>query len=165
MKALKFIFIVFLIPLLAFTAHKNYLSLTQIDYSKDTKAIQITMNVFIDDVELALNKTYNKAFELGTEKELKESDVYFDEYIKNQFKLKVNNEAITYTFLGKEYEGDLVYFYIEAENINDIKTIHIQNSMLMEFLPEQQNYIKLKINGEYDSLILTKNNDKGLLKF
>ncbi len=49
----KYIFILILLPLVAFQTHKYYLSLTKIEYQKETKSIQITARIFIDDLETA----------------------------------------------------------------------------------------------------------------
>ena len=45
----------FLLTSLAFTTHKYYLSLTQIEYNKDQKSLEVIINVFMDDIELAIN--------------------------------------------------------------------------------------------------------------
>ena len=59
MSLKKIITLLVVIPLLSFSAHKYYLSLTQIEYRSELKSIQVTINVFMDDIEVALNKDYN----------------------------------------------------------------------------------------------------------
>ncbi|MCB0436165.1 MAG: hypothetical protein KDD08_08960, partial [Mangrovimonas sp.] len=77
MKFYKLILVALVFPLVAFTGlHKYYVSLTQVDYNEKSQALQITMNVFIDDMEMAMNKTYNKNFNLFTDKEPKDSGTY-----------------------------------------------------------------------------------------
>ena len=50
MKFFKKSLLLLVLPLLAFsTAHKFYVSVTNINYSEKTEAIQITSRVFIDD--------------------------------------------------------------------------------------------------------------------
>ncbi|MGB0891355.1 MAG: DUF6702 family protein [Flavobacteriaceae bacterium] len=165
MKYKKAYILLLVIPLLSFSIHKYYLSLTQIEYNKEEKSVQIIMNVFMDDIELALNKTYNIDLRLTTKKELKDNDKYFSEYLSKKLHLKVNDNPVSFKYLGKEYEGDLVYFYLEIKNINDIKTINVTNQVLMDYFPTQQNLIKSKVNKKHKSLLLTKEDDKGLLKF
>jgi len=145
--------------------HKYYVSLTQIDYINDSKSIQITMNIFLDDFEQTLNSVFNKEFRLDSKEELKDSNDYIQKYLQDHFELKVNDKVIKIHYLGKEYESDIVYLYIEVENVKGITTIEVKNSMLIDYFPKQQNLIKLKINNKFDSLLLTKSNDKGLLKF
>ena len=35
--------------------------------------------------------------------------------------------------IGKEYDGDLVYFYLEIENIDAVNNINIQNNILTKY--------------------------------
>ena len=147
------------------TMHKYYFSLTQVEHVQKSNALQITMNVFVDDIENALNKVNNRSFFLNTEQETKDIDKYFVKYLKERFKVNLNNKNTEYNYLGHQYEGDVVYFYIEIENITSISSIEIQNKVLIDAIPEQQNLIKLKINNKFKSLMLNKENDKGMLKF
>ena len=162
----KALILVFISPLLAFTsAHKYYVSLTQVDYNQKSQALQMTMTVFIDDMETALNNTFNKQFNLYTEKEPEDSSQFFENYLKKHFMVKLEDKSREISFIGRKYEGDVVYLYFEIEHVTEVETIEIQNDMLMEFFAEQKNMIKLNINGEFDSLMLTKNNAKGVLNF
>ncbi|KOY52592.1 DUF6702 family protein [Polaribacter dokdonensis] len=153
------------LPLLSFTAHKYYLSLTQINYKSEAKAVQIIINVFMDDIELALNKDYNIDLQLTTKRELENNDIYFEKYLKNKLNFKVDGKAKNFNYLGKEYDGDLVFFYLEIENINEVKSIDVSNQLLLEHFPEQQNLIKSKVGKKNKSVLLTKDESSTLLKF
>jgi hypothetical protein len=153
------------VPLFSFSAHKYYLSLTQITYKSEAKSVQILINVFIDDIETALNKKYKIDLQLTTEKELKDNDVYFKKYLNEKLHFKIDTVSKEFTYLGKEYDGDLVYFYLEIENIEAINTIEVTNKILIKHFPKQQNLIKSKVGKKHKSLLLTAKNDKGLLKF
>jgi len=157
------LFVVF--PLLSFSTHKYYLSLTQINYKSEAKAVQIIINVFMDDIELALNKEYNIDLQLTTEKELKNNDIYFEKYLQNKLNFKVDGKAKNFNYLGKEYDGDLVFFYLEIENINDVNSIEVSNQLLLDYFPEQQNLIKSKVGKKNKSVLLTKDESSTLLKF
>lgn len=167
MRFKKIVFVGVLFTLVSsFTdAHKYYISLTQIDFVKESKSVQITMNLFLDDFDLALHKTFSKNFNLNSYEELENSDDYIEQYLQEHFQIKVDNKVLKNNYLGKEYEGDVVYLYIEIENVKAISTIEVKNSLLIDFFSDQQNLIKLKINDKFDSLLLTKKNDKGLLNF
>ena len=163
MKINKTILLLFLIPLLSFSTHKYYLSLTQIKYKSETKAVQIIINVFMDDIELALNKDYNIDLQLTTKKELKNNDLYFEKYLREKLHFKIDNQSKKFNYIGKEYEGDLVFFYLEIENIENVKDISITNTLLMKHFPEQQNLIKTKVGSTNKSIMLTKDKTSGIL--
>ena len=133
MKLKKLYFLFIIIPLLAFTTHKYYLSLTQIKFKEESKAVQIIINVFMDDIEIALNKDYDIDLQLATKKELKNNDVYFKRYLKKKLQFKINTSKKEFTYIGKEYDGDLVYFYLEIEDITEVNSIEITNKILFIF--------------------------------
>lgn len=157
--------LLFLLPLLAFTVHKYYISLTKIDFIENKKTVQITMRFFIDDIENTLQSRFNTTLDLATKTEHEKADFYLEKYIQQKFKLHINDKAINYKYLGKEYDNDVVYFYLEINDIEKIEKIEVQNSMLFESFEEQENYIKLNINNLKKTYILIKANDKEMLKF
>jgi hypothetical protein len=165
MKIKKAYLILVIIPLLSFSVHKYYLSLTQIEYRSEKKSVQITINVFMNDIETALNKDYNIDLRLHTKKELKNNDVYFIKYLKEKLHFKIDNISKDFEYIGKEYDGDLVYFYLEIENIDKVTSIEIENKILTKHFSEQKNLIKSKVGKKHKSILLSAENDKGLLKF
>ena len=165
MRFLKKTIILLIIPLFAFSAHKYYISLTKIDYIKDKKEVQITMRFFIDDIENTLQNRFNISLELATKKENKKANFYLETYITQKFKVNINDEDKVYRYLGKEYDNDVVFFYLEIPDIENINKIVVQNSMLFEEFEEQENYVKLNINNTKKTFILIKANDKEMLKF
>lgn len=161
----KYTFLLLIIPLLSFTLHKYYLSLTKIDYIKESKSLQITMRIFIDDLEGTLNKINKKSFDLDTKTELEDANLYIEKYLLKQFKVSINGSRIKYKYLGKKYENDVVYLFAEIENISAIKSIEIKNRVLIDDFDDQLNIIKLNINKKKKSFILTANNDNDMLNF
>ena len=105
---------IFLLFTLAFTSHKYYLSLTQVEYNKEQNRLEVIINVFMDDIEIAVNKEYDVDLRLTTKQELEDVDIYFKKYLLKNLSFLVNDKPVEYSFIGKEYEGDLVYFYIES---------------------------------------------------
>jgi hypothetical protein len=150
---------------LSFSAHKYYVSVTEIKFAEEKKELQISMRFFIDDVEAVLNQRFEKEFYLSTKKELNNADNYLKLYIDQKFQIKVNGQIISTSYLGKEYENDVVYFYLLADKISSVNVIEVTNSMLYEKFEDQENYIQLNINDKRNTFILTKRNDKEMLKY
>jgi hypothetical protein len=165
MKLQKIFLLLLIIPLLSFSAHKYYLSLTQIKFKSESKSVQIIINVFMDDIETALNKDYNIDLQLTTDEELKENDVYFEEYLNEKLQFKINTIAKKYNYIGKEYDGELVYFYLEIENIDEVNQIEISNKILTKHFPKQENLIKSKVGDKNKSVLLTAKKYLKILKF
>jgi hypothetical protein len=131
----------------------------------EAKSLQIIINVFMDDIETALNNDYNIDLQLTTKKELKNNDLYFEKYLKEKLAFKVDGKAKEFKYIGKEYDGDLVYFYLEIENIPQVNTIDISNKILIKHFPDQQNLIKSKVNNKNKSVLLTKEENTAKLEY
>lgn len=123
------------------------------------------MRFFIDDIEKTLQDRYNTKLELATKDENKKADFFIEKYISQKFKVIINDDEKTFKYLGKEYDNDVVFSYLEISDVEKIEKIEVQNSMLMETFDEQENYIKLNINNIEKTFILIKANDKEMLKF
>lgn len=164
--SIKKLLVLLILPLFAFTtAHKYYVSVTQIDYVKEKKAIQITSRIFIDDFERLLQERYDDKIILDTGKDEKQIDFYIEKYIKSKFLIKVNGALVNYKFLGKEYENDIVYCYIEIEDVEDVKSFEVENRILFDIFSDQKNVVRTFINSKHKTFVLIPENDKGLLNF
>ena len=146
MKLKKLFLLALIIPLFAFSAHKYYLSLTQIEYNSKSKSIEVIINVFIDDIETTLNKLHNKRFALTTKNEPEDSDIYFEEYLQEHLKFKLDNKSYNFNYLGKEYDGDVVFFYLEIKDVAIPKNIDVNSTILLADFPTQQNLVRALVN-------------------
>lgn len=165
MKINKFLTLLLVVPLLAFSLHKYYISLCEIEYIEEQQSLQITLGIFIDDIELTLNKDYNKILNIATKQEVDSIDTYYKKYLNKHFQISANNKLQSYTYIGKEYDGDIVRFYLEVSNILHLTSIEIINTSLFRDFKDQQNIIKINANNIHKTFYLTRKNDKGLLKF
>ncbi|PCJ92726.1 MAG: hypothetical protein COA50_15605 [Flavobacteriaceae bacterium] len=159
--------LILLLPLLAFTsAHKYYLSVTNIAYSEKENTLQITSRIFIDDFDKILEERYDVKGNLATENESGIAIDYIKKYLKSKFAIKINGESKPIIFLGREYDDDIMVCYLEVPNINlsTTESIEIQNEVLFDLFDEQQNVVHFKINGKKKSFVLIRENDKGMLK-
>ncbi|SDX31140.1 hypothetical protein SAMN05444411_104180 [Lutibacter oricola] len=164
MKFKQVFFLLITLPLLSFTLHKYYVSMCEIEYVQEQKSVQITLGLFIDDIEDTLDKDLNTVTNLATTSEIKNVDTLYYNYLKKHFNLTINNTVKNFTYIGKEYDDDIVRFYLEIENIEQLQQLEIKNTCLFNYFEEQQNIIKIKVKDYHKTFYLTKNNDKGLLK-
>jgi len=119
----------------------------------------------MDDIEFAINKEYSVDLRLTTKQELEDVDSYFQKYLRKNLRFLVNKELVNYNFIGKEYEGDLVYFYLEVNVSDSPVSLEVYNTILVTYFEQQQNIIKFKNGSDRQSKILSKNTNKALLKF
>ena len=154
------------IPFLSFTLmHKYYVSVTQIDYIKKEKSIQITSRIFIDDFENMLKERYDDSIILEEGEDTAAVDLYIRRYLDEKIKIKINGEDINFTFIGKAYDHNIMRCYMEIKDVESVSTIGVTNQVLFDLYTEQQNLIKLNVNSKQKSCLLSFRNDKALLDF
>ena len=119
----------------------------------------------MDDIETALNKDNSIDLQLSTKKELKNNDIYFENYLRNTLQFKINNTSRVFHYVGKEYEGDLVYFYLEIENVSKVSSIEVTNKILLKHFDKQENLIKSKVGTTNKSVLLSKEYYKETLTY
>ncbi|MDX1271992.1 DUF6702 family protein [Bizionia paragorgiae] len=166
MNTLKKAVLLLILPLFAFTvAHKYYVSVTQIDYVEEQETVQIITRIFIDDFENVLRQRYDESLVLNDNRDEDEIDKYIEKYLTSRIQIKINNQPVTISYLGKKYTDDIANCYIEITNVKSIKSFEVKNEVLFDVFPDQKNIVRTNINSKNKSFILITENDKGLLKF
>ena len=163
---MKNYFFLLVLPLLAFSvAHKFYVSVTNVNYSEKDDAFQITTRIFIDDLEDVLKERYGIEGRLATDNESTIAHEYVEKYLRTKFVVRLNGEQVTYDFLGKKYDDDVVICYIELPRVGleTLKTLELENEILTDLFDEQKNIVHVKWHGNKRSFILIKSNPKGML--
>jgi hypothetical protein len=140
-------------------------SVTQIDYIKEKQTVQITSRIFIDDFEKLIRERYDESVTLAIKNEPVKVNDYIERYLKDKIKIKINKNPATLKFIGKEYEDDIMYCYLEITEVHEINSFEITNHVLYDLYKEQQNVVRTFINSKHKSFILIPENDKGLLNF
>lgn len=166
MKSIRkqFLILFVAIGLLSFGVHKFYTAIYQIEFVPKKKMIQITTRIFYDDLNEAMGAKNHKRTFVGTEKETPEDLVVLKKYLAEKFIIKVNGQSKPMNFISKEVEDNVLICYLSIKEITKIKTLEVENTIIMEKYSEQQNIIQANFNGEKQSLLLTSDNFKGMLK-
>lgn len=137
----------------------------QVNYAPEKKMLQITSRIFVDDLNKALEKKYNKKLFLGSEKESAEEMILLKKYFLEKFSVKVNGQTKTVHFLSKELEGDILICYCNVKEINKINSLEIFNSVLIDWNTEQQNITHVTVLGDKESILFTDSKRSGMLKY
>ena len=148
----------------SFALHKFYVSIYQINYAQDKKMLQITSRIFVDDLNNVLKIKYNQKTNLGEPNESANDIALMKKYIFENFTVKINGQVKIINFANKEMEGNVLICYYNVKDVSKIKTLEIQNSVLHDFVDEQQNIIQTTVYGKKQSFLFTPGNAKGLLK-
>lgn len=148
--------------------HEFHLSKSLVEYNASEKAIQVSMHIFLDDLEEALRKQGKDQLHICTTKESAEAEAHLEAYIRDHFKMIVNGKAVEFNFLGKEPSEDYqaAWCYIEVEGVETLKDIEIRNDLLMEIFDDQKNVVQLiGPNKKRGVLLLQKGRTKEKVSF
>jgi hypothetical protein len=149
----------------AFEIHKFYMAIFQVNYAPEKKMLQITSRIFIDDLNLALEKKYGKKTNLGLEKETVADLNLLKKYFTENLVFKVNGQLKPLTFLSKEVEGDVLICYCRVSDVAKLQSAEITNTVLTHWNSEQQNILHCTAFGEKKTVLFTASNKTEVLKF
>ncbi|MCW4469369.1 hypothetical protein OGH69_10365 [Flavobacterium sp. MFBS3-15] len=162
----RYLFLIILAFALASAGiHKYYVSVFQIEHVQKKKVLQMTARIFIDDMELGLQKKYGKKFYLTEERELPDTEEHLSKYFSEKVTIKVNGKLKPVKYLAKEMENDVLVCYFTIEAGTKVNSVEMKNTTLLDVYPKQQNIINVKINSNKKSLLLTNDEPEGLLEF
>ncbi len=126
--------------------HEFHISKCSIEYNEKESALQLTLHIFIDDLEEALRLQGADKLFICTEKESEKAEAYIYKYLQQKLKISLDDKAVSYTFVGKEVSEDLVavWCYLEVENIKPFTKLYVKNNTLLEAFDDQKNIISIK---------------------
>jgi hypothetical protein len=166
MTVFTFVTSLFQVLTLGFYLHPLHVSVTEIEFDEKEKALEIMMRVFIDDFELTLrNNLKQPELDILDAKNGMTIDEMAGNYLKDRFKISLDNKAQQVNYLGHEREGDAFIFYIEVSKIKRWKTIHILNSIITETHDDQSNLVHVTVRDKVRSLRLTRDTPADKLTF
>ncbi len=163
MKKWAFLILVF-VAICGFTTHKFYVSINEVNFSQTKNRLEITSRIFIDDLDLALEKRFQTKFNLGTSQQRSNFAAFLQKYFNEKFQVKVNQTSKTPQIVNTEVEDGVFICYFLVKDIAKIQTIEIKNTALME-LYDQQHIFHVNVSGTKKSVMLTSENQSELLKY
>lgn len=146
-------------------AHPFYVSICQVDYNSETRSLEIALKVFSNDLLLGLENKGKTKIYLGEKKENPKADEYIFDYVKSQMIFTVNHQKVNYNFVGKEMQDDVVWVYLEVENVNALTSLGVESKLLTEIFDDQKNIVQVNNKGSIKNMLLNKNNSVDEIEF
>jgi hypothetical protein len=151
---------------LTFFLHPMHVSVTEIQLDEKDKELEIMMRVFIDDLELTLrNKLNQPEMDILELKNGMTVDQLAGDYLKDHFKVSLDNKPQKTVYLGHEREGEAFIFYVQVSNVKKFKTIQIFNDIITELHEDQSNLVHVTVKDKVRSLRLTRDTPTDKLTF
>ena len=128
------------------------------EYKAEKKSLQITAQLFIDDVELLLQQK-DSSIRLDPDSNSDAIDRLIEVEFNDAFQIHVDQKLVNYDFIGREYKNDVIQCYLEMELLNPIQSLKVSNKMLFNLFDDQQNIIHFKNKTIRKSFLLRSDND------
>ena len=146
-------------------AHPFYVSICQVNYNEQSQSLEISVKIFADDLIEGLSEEGHNKLYIGEVREDAHTDEYICNYLKKSIRFKVNGKDVEPAFVGKEMEKDVVWSYMEIDNISDLNNIEVNCNLLTDVFSDQSNIIQVNKNGKIKNLLLNKRDTNGRLEF
>ena len=152
---LNYIFLLFY-GMNGFLLHDFHLSICEIEFDKESKALEITHRIFLDDLEEALRKwSGDETVDVLNPKDKDQLQLMIGGYVLDHFSVRVNDKINVLSFVGAESEADVMYCYVEMTNVKKVKSLYVENKILMKEFDDQTNVVRFNKDGQTTSARLT----------
>ena len=155
-KKRSLLLILFLfVGLSSFGVHKFYVSIYQVDFVPEKKRIEITARIFMDDLNIALEREFKIKTQVGEKSETPEDLVFLQKYLKKHLRISADGKEQNVQFLSKEIDNNVVIVYLKINEIKKFSSIKIVNSALLEIYSDQQNIMQTNFYNNKRNYIFT----------
>lgn len=148
--------------------HKHYVSITEMEYVKEEKSIQVSIQLTGHDLEYAINQLSRKKRQLKPIcKDRSDSTLILTErYLVDRFNITIKDKLYSGKVIGIENNNDgNAYVYLVIPNIKKSKTFSIENTLLMDHFADQQNITHFKYENQKKTRTFTRDLRTHIIEF
>ena len=159
-KSLLILFSVF-----GLVRHNFHVSITNAELNPKSGSLEMSMKLFTDDLEAAVEASYDEKPGLGTAKENPRADSLVMRYIRQNFKISSGKLPLKWIYVGHELENGITFVYLEVPAFPQVKQLTIRNSVFFDRFDDQSNIVNVKIGGMLKSAFMKKDEPQKQLVF
>lgn len=132
-------------------SHPVHVSISNIDYSEKNKSFDISLKIFVNDLEAVIDNKYHVKLNLGKSDESQNSIELINKYISENYVIIINNKIKSKNkmiFKDKKIIEDSIWLYYEYKGVkSNIKNISIKDSILTDIYKDQNNLLIINYNN------------------
>ncbi len=132
--------------------HDLHVSICEMRWNEESSSFEVSIKIFIDDLELALSKDGISGLSIGTSTEVTNANDYVLGYLQNHFKIEMDGYPLDPVFLGKEISEDFqaVWCYVEFPAKNGhAKKMTLSNDLFLELYEDQRNIMDIRMSKSH----------------
>lgn len=150
----------FLISIITFLItsglHPFHVTVCEIEHDPDTKALQVSQRMFLDDLEQTLDKTYHVRIDIMNPENKQLRDSLIQDYVLTHLTITVDGKPRKRDYIGHEIEDDVMWCYIEYHGVKKLETVDVTNTVFFDVYDDQSTIVHVKYNDETKSKRLTR---------
>ena len=147
-------------------AHPFHSSIISLKFNDNLRSIEITMRVFANDLEKTLNQINDLNIIIDNDDDVQNVDSLIFNYIDKTIFLSINENECDLSWIGKEFETDIVWLYLEILDIDKkIKKISAENRFLFSSFEDQLNIMNFYVHGKQKTVMTHKDKPVDILFF
>ena len=159
--------VIYFLSLFGFSfSHPFHSSIISLKFNDNSRSIEITMRVFANDLEKTINQINDLNIIIDNDDNMQNVDSLIFNYIDKTIFLSINENECDLGWIGKEFETDIVWLYLEILDIDKkIKKISAENRFLFSSFEDQLNIMNFYIHGKQKTIMTHKDKPVDILSF
>ena len=159
--------VIYVLCLFGFSfSHPFHSSIISLKFNDNSRSIEITMRVFANDLEKTINQINDSNIIIDNDDNMQNVDSLIFNYIDKTIFLSINENKCDLSWIGKEFETDIVWLYLEILDIDKkIKKISAENRFLFSSFEDQLNIMNFYIHGKQKTVMTHKDKPVDILFF
>lgn len=128
-------------------AHPIFVSVTEIEYNAEDKALEISCKVFTDDFEKALAKANARPVDLYHPKDSSLLEQQIAAYMRKRLQIRVDGRPLSLQFVGYELEEQSTFsYFLAAGVVSAPRKVEVGNTILFEMYDSQMSIIHVTVS-------------------
>ncbi len=130
-------------------AHDIHVSMCELRFNEESSSFEVSIKIFIDDLEMAIKKEGYTPLNLGTTKENELTEEHLASYLDKYFFIEIDGKKLSAHFVGKEISEDYqaVWCYVEySAEINKAQKCTLTNRILLDIYSDQRNIMDIRMS-------------------
>jgi len=145
----KFLIIISVAFILFTAAHPIHVSVTDVEFVKEKKELQVIVRIFTDDLEKQIRAETSKPnLDILNPGNDLTSDQLFSDYLNRHLTFRVNRKEKEFDYLGYQEETGAILSYLLISDIDQLSELEVRNDILLATYDDQVNLVHVIIDDD-----------------
>ena len=139
--------------------HKHYVSITEMEYVKEKKQIEVSVQLTGHDLEYAINQLTSKRYQLKKmcTDENDSTLILTELYLEDRLRITIKDQSYSGKVIGIENHNDgNAYVYLVIPEVRKFNALTVKNTLLMDHFMDQQNITHFKKGNQKKTRTFTR---------